>query len=398
MSAAQSAAMAAATAAFARVQGGVNYACGAQALACQSAETDCPSTIGLPAADGVAVGCLYAQQSGFTTGGAGGRQRVTATAGVSNNAPTVPGLRTRYWVTYTVSESVPQLFSAVLGNPMGQIAARATAAITGTPMDTCVYVLDASASNAFVASGSAQVNTDCVIKVGSSNSKAMVVSGGACVGASSIQVGGGVVGTCMSPTPVSGGLLADPLASVPDPTFSGCDHVGFKYTAAGPALDPGVYCGGITVSGSGVSASLNPGIYVLNGGGLVVSGGASISGAGVMFYNTASGSYSYKPIAISGGSATSLSAPTTGVYSGILIFQDRAVGTGYQETISGGSAASFTGAVYVPRSKLVYSGGSSTANGEIVLISRLLEFSGSSYLKKYTGTVGQYGTAISLIE
>jgi hypothetical protein len=34
-----------------------------------------------------------------------------------------------YWVTVRISQQVPQLFSAILGNGMGTVSARATAAI-----------------------------------------------------------------------------------------------------------------------------------------------------------------------------------------------------------------------------------------------------------------------------
>src|SRR5690349_13662858 len=39
--------------------------------------TPCPGSISLPTTDPIAVACLYAQQNGFTAGGAGGTQNVT---------------------------------------------------------------------------------------------------------------------------------------------------------------------------------------------------------------------------------------------------------------------------------------------------------------------------------
>ena len=91
-------------------------------------------------------------------------------------------------------------------------------------------------------------------------------------------------------------------------------------------LNPGVYCGGITVSGNGVSATFSSGTYILLGGGLQIKGGANATGSGVMFYNTYNSTYSYSPIVVS-ASSTTLSAPTSGTYEGVLFFQDRNIPT-----------------------------------------------------------------------
>lgn len=127
-SAADSAALAAARAAM-----DVVIANGASALSCTSlscgGETSCSA--GLTGTWQSA--CQYAQQNGFSAGGDAGRQQVTVAAGVntpSAPAPTVPNVYVRYWVTVRVTNSIPQLYSAVLGNANATIAARATAAIT----------------------------------------------------------------------------------------------------------------------------------------------------------------------------------------------------------------------------------------------------------------------------
>ena len=145
-----------------------------------------------------------------------------------------------------------------------------------------------------------------------------------------------------------------------------CDFTNTSVRTVGTTtLSQGVYCNGITVSGNGVLAKLNPGLYILNGGGLTVSGGANIQGTDVTFYNT-QGAASYKPIVVSGGSSSSLSAPTSGTYEGILFFEDRSITSNSQNTISGGSTASFQGALYFLHSPLVYSWGSSAAYTLIV--------------------------------
>ena len=62
-------------------------------------------------------------------------QNVTIAADITSPVPTAPGVaNVDYWVTVRASESIPQLFSAVLGNTIGTSAARATAAVLYTPL------------------------------------------------------------------------------------------------------------------------------------------------------------------------------------------------------------------------------------------------------------------------
>jgi hypothetical protein len=74
-------------------------------------------------------GCLYAQQNGFTAGGKNGRQNVLMHADVTSPPPTAPGVVSQYWVTVRVTETIPQLFSSILGNNLGVTSSRATAAL-----------------------------------------------------------------------------------------------------------------------------------------------------------------------------------------------------------------------------------------------------------------------------
>ncbi|HLK47447.1 MAG TPA: pilus assembly protein TadG-related protein [Bryobacteraceae bacterium] len=126
--AADSAALAGARAAMDMILAQGVSALSCTGLSCGS-ETSCGN--GLSGTWGTA--CQYAQQNGFSAGGDSGRQQVTVAAGVNSPAaapPTAPNVYVRYWVTVRVSTTVPQLYSALLGNATATVAARATAAIT----------------------------------------------------------------------------------------------------------------------------------------------------------------------------------------------------------------------------------------------------------------------------
>ncbi|MGH7779773.1 MAG: pilus assembly protein TadG-related protein [Candidatus Binataceae bacterium] len=124
-------------------------------------------------------------------------------------------------------------------------------------------------------------------------------------------------------------------------------------------LRPGVYVGGISITGA-ANVTFQPGTYIIAGGGFTVNNSAAtISGSGVTFYNT-TGPAGFAPFAISGASSSSLSAPTSGTYKGILFFTDRSipVGTaGY--TNSGASTITTDGVWYFPTTTVEFNGASS---------------------------------------
>jgi len=116
-------------------QGGIipTLTCGTGATAtyCAATPTDC-ATIMSDTNSNLYNGCLYASNNGFTAGGQGGKQNITMAADVTTPIPTVPNVTVvKYWVTARTVQSIPQLFSAVLGNSTGTISAIATAGIAG---------------------------------------------------------------------------------------------------------------------------------------------------------------------------------------------------------------------------------------------------------------------------
>jgi hypothetical protein len=110
----------------------------------------CQELAPCPGSGNLESGCQYAGQNGITQGGAGGRQSVQLAAGTTAtapNVPNVPGLA--YWTQAVTTQTTPQLFSAVLGNPYLTVAARATGAVYPMSVTPSVYLLNRS-SDCFV--------------------------------------------------------------------------------------------------------------------------------------------------------------------------------------------------------------------------------------------------------
>src|SRR5205823_8798448 len=87
-------------------------------------------------------------------------------------------------------------------------------------------------------------------------------------------------------------------------------------------LSPGLYIGGITISGQ-AHVTLLPGLYYIKGGGFTVSGQATLTdlGKGVLIYNDAASAAD--AISFTGGGRVQLSPITGGIYQGITLFQSR---------------------------------------------------------------------------
>jgi hypothetical protein len=128
--AADAAALAAAERALSESGSAGSFTCGDN-VACAADPAPCPAFGNLASA------CVYAELNGFRQGGKQGRQQVSVQASDASVPPTVapgvpptaPGVRAHYWVTVRVAETVPQLFSAVMGHTYALVSARATAAV-----------------------------------------------------------------------------------------------------------------------------------------------------------------------------------------------------------------------------------------------------------------------------
>jgi uncharacterized repeat protein (TIGR03803 family) len=226
-----------------------------------------------------------------------------------------------------------------------------------------IYVLNATASGAVTVSGNGSINLPGNLVVDSSSKTALIETGNAKIAAVSIRVVGGVsqtTGTTLSPAATTGvASVADPLFGRQGPSIAGMTNCGaVSYSSGTPALNSGIYSS-ITVSGT-ASLKFNPGIYVIEGGGLSVSGSGSLSGTGVFLFNAGS-SYNgttdggtFGSILLGGKGTISLSAPTSGPYAGVVLFQSpsntRALSLG------GNGTGGLTGTIYAPSATVGLSG------------------------------------------
>jgi hypothetical protein len=311
--------------------------------------------------------------NGFTDGSAG--------VSVTVNDPPASGnyAGTSGFVEVVVDQSEPTFFMHVLGFGSMNVSARAVAGNINGP--ACIYALDPSSPAAFTTNGNPTVQSSCGVIVDSDSSTGMVVNGDATLDATSIGVAGNYSSNgnvTVNPAPITGvAPLPDPLAYVQAPSVGSCTYTNVSINAnVATTLNPGVYCGGLTINGP-ATVTFSPGTYILDGGGMTVNGTTTLSGQGVTFYDT-QGYAPYQPIQLNGNSQLNFSAPTSGPLAGILFFGDRSVGpSGGTSIINGNNRSTFDGAIYFANTGITYNGNSSSS-GYTFIVGYDVTFNGNT--------------------
>ena len=312
-----------------------------------------------------------------------GQNGVTVT--VNSPPASGPHAGTASMVEVIVSKTQPPLLSALFHPSNYVIHGRAVAAYGGGP--GCVMALDPTAQKALYAGGNATVSMpNCNLVSNSSASNAIDVSGspsvtvnGAC-GDGGISANADLVDNWNATG--SGCFLPDPYSlSVP----SKCDPTGTiactsQTNSGGATLQPGTYSG-LKINNNQV-VSLNPGVYIINGGLLNFNGGSVVTGSGVTFVLTNGASFKWN-----GNSTVNVSAPTSGSFSGVVVYSND---TTSSVTINGTSTTYFGGAIVAPGEAVSFSGTGVSGNGHncTQIIGDTVTFTGNSTVDSDCSTYG----------
>jgi hypothetical protein len=264
------------------------------------------------------------------------------------------------YVEVIVQQFQQRAFSTIWGSDPVTVKARAVARGTWLPTNNGILVLDPTSSGSLTSNGGSSVVTTGKIIVDSNSPTAAVVTGGGSLAAPEFDItgvpgtstsgGGTFTGTILDgqvPTP-------DPLAFLPEPNPSTMTVQSTKtvklQNQGSLSLQPGVYQGGINVTGGNLT--LAPGIYYMDGGGFSFSGTGSLTALGVMIVNAPQSNSDV--VGITGTGAINISPMTDGIYQGISLWQTRTSTNTLK--VSGGGSGSITGTFYAQHGTLAVSG------------------------------------------
>ncbi len=282
---------------------------------------------------------------------------------VNNPPKTGPHFGDINYVEALVAVVQPTFFVKVLSINSETITARAVA--TNLSGNGCLYTLSPPPGlNGINGSGTLNASNCGIVDNGDYSGSALTVTANTFAVSGSLK-GGSATCTTPAPCPTFGAPEAsDPLINLIAPPVQSPSWGNFTTTGLPQQLHTGTYSSITIVNGSTVT--LDPGIYYINGsGGVSFNGSATVQGTGVMFYFTNGATIN----ADGGGGKVSdikLSAPTTGPYAGILMFQDP--GDFKSPNLGGDDNSFFDGALYFPEGDLTFFGNTTGAGFNVGIV------------------------------
>ena len=291
-------------------------------------------------------------------------------------------------------------FSGMFMTAVPVIQATATAAAVQSSNEVCMLGLEKRATKAGInIAGSSGVSSDCSLFSNSpSTNKSIDKNGNPFVGAPAM----GAVGAIQKSdswdvdayNPYSP-EIDDPFENLnPSPSDMKCagKNQGNKWvdtaltetTDLANAVDANgnkANCYSSLSVGSNQTLTLPAGTYYINGGDAFIQGNLSCTGCTIVLTNSSNATDakigSFK---VNASANINMSAPTTGKYAGIAIFQDRRAqdSASANNIINGNSSSVINGTIYFPSQELTYNGTGNTAAVCTMFIAKRLVFSGNS--------------------
>lgn len=323
-----------------------------------------------------------------------GGYTLTATPVVQNPPTAGPNRADPMAVRVALATQLRLPFVGLLMSDAATVRSEATAAIISRG-SYCALALEPTTTVGVSVGGNASLDLRCGIATNSLNSNAVDVGGSSGVQATPITAQGGLLpsrnyigATRLIPYAIP---QKDPFASVPMPTPAPGNNAINVGSNQSRNFSPGTYSS-INIQGT---VNLAPGTYVVTGS-ISFGAQARVTGTGVtlvMTSRTPSVSSSFGQLDINGGAVVNLTAPTSGTYRGLLIYQDRRAPNQSGNRINGNSGSRIEGAIYMPSQELQFNGTSGMNVHCMQLIARRLNFRGNTTITNNC-TVGSGGSMV----
>ncbi|WP_287743345.1 pilus assembly protein TadG-related protein [Methylobacterium sp.] len=238
-------------------------------------------------------------------------------------------------VEIVAEETVPSVMGKLLSLPSMTVSVQSRSQVVGM-LRLCALALETAAKGALSLEKAAQVTAlDCSIYSNSRHAQGILAGDTAVARAQSICSAGGYqgAGANLMPAPITQcAPLPDPLKDQVLPTAGTCivlpSYISPKSLLEGKneikdvtaTLNPGTYCSGLKIGGMS-RITLNPGIYIMKDGPLVVEQKASLSGSEVGFFFTGDRG----GLRFDRDTTVSLAARSAAPMAGLLMAEERTV-------------------------------------------------------------------------
>jgi hypothetical protein len=317
------------------------------------------------------------------------------------NAPTAgPNINDPLAVRVILRANRKTSFMSLFNDRTPVILVEATAAVSINGK-FCMVSLEEGNATGVTFTGSSIVDLGCGVATNSRATAAVSCGGSTTVIASPVAAVGGVpactgyaTGTRLMPFT---GKQKDPFAGLPLPDISAMNcntQIKVQPNDALTTIQPGCYKD-MDIKGR---VNLAPGTYYIDGsqiGGSFNAGSqAVISGTGVTIVltsKTPTVSSTVASININAQAQLNLTAPKTGTFGGVLMYQDPRATVGNTIQINGNSLTSYEGAFYFPKAYMTFNGTTGMRTECLQLVGRRLSFSGNSHVSNTCPADGKAG-------
>jgi Flp pilus assembly protein TadG len=273
----------------------------------------------------------------------------------------------------TASGSVTAQFIKVAGISAIPVNANSTAVVTSTSSSTpakkiCILLVNSTnAQSLLVNSGANLIAPNCDIDVDSTAGTAAMINWGSTtkLNVNNICIKGGATqnGGTNSVVSTSCAAVSNPFVNaLPTVTPGSCTYTNQTYSPGSVTLSPGVYCGSTNFNGNG-TLTLNPGLYIIKGGTMTFNSGWTVTGTGVTFYLVDQNS----TLQFNGNVTTNISAPTSGTYANILMFEPDSLSSS-NLPIDGTSGSSLQGLLYLPSRNVTINSVSNVSADNVTMV------------------------------
>lgn len=287
-------------------------------------------------------------------------------------------------VTLSVQQSLP--FSSMFMTAAPTITASATAASVSSGGDACVQALESIAVTGINNSGNTTINMpNCIMYSNSPSANSASAGGSSSVTAKAIAAVGGIAQSnnwhVQQYLPYSP-ALADPFANVtPNPANMHCSASALTSNTNLNSLGTTNCFSSLSVGSNKTldltGSSLNGGPVYINAGNVDLKGTFKCTCTVVLTNTSTATNAPIGTFSSNAQASNQITAPATGTFAGIAVYQDRRA-TGNTDTINGGSSSLIQGAVYFPKDELWINGSGSTSSMCAMFVARRIVFTGNS--------------------
>jgi Flp pilus assembly protein TadG len=312
-------------------------------------------------------------------------------------------------VSVQIAVRRPLSFSSMFMTAAPLIRTTAIAATVSSAGEFCVLSLQNNNKTGIQATGNASITMDCGMMTNSVSTNAAAGQGSSLVDATTIAAAGGIQQSAnwkvQSYQPYSPALVdpyKDLTPSADELATCGTSPSALSINGGNSGL---VVTGGACYSslsvGSNRTLTLRDGLYIISGGSVNIQGQLNLVNATLVLTNKdGSSSAPIGSLDMNANGSLNATAPTTGKWAGMAIYQDRrAVDTAptgnitasSPNKINGNSSNKIRGVVYFPNQQLTYNGDGTGTATCTQFVAKRIYWSGNAGVNNFTKNCDMYG-------